>query len=216
MSVEIAFDETWASLRFRLSAGATIRNWTAANGVIGEPFTIVTADENAITVDAPGAETLLRVPREDFQRIHAIWADYLALKIRRTALKSLTWYSKYVISILHWFEQTQASTTPRTSFHEIPARWRAGIRRHIHETTGEDRDHLNAMDFQVGRSVRLDFPDGSMAIFRYAFHLEAPELREAAVFTEHCGYHYFPLGGLRIEVLQAIWPKDDEDADDEA
>lgn len=98
--------------------------------------------------------------------------------------------------------------------HEIPARWRARVRLHVRQTTGEDRDHLNAMDFHPGRSVRLDFPDGSMALFRYAFHLEDRALREAAVFTEHCGYHFFPLGELRIEVLQAIWPDDDEEGDD--
>lgn len=67
----------------------------------------------------------------------------------------------------------------------------------------------------MGRSVRLDFPDGSLALFRYAFHLEDHALREAAVFTEHCGYHYFPHGGPCIEVLQSVWPADDKEGDDD-
>ena len=95
--------------------------------------------------------------------------------------------------------------------HEIPARWKERVRRYVRETSGEDRDHLLAFDFPSGCSVRLDFPDGSMAIFRYAFHLDDPELRETAVFTEHCGYHVFPRGELKIEVLRAVWPGDDAD-----
>ncbi|HVH11787.1 MAG TPA: hypothetical protein VM759_01985, partial [Longimicrobium sp.] len=70
-----------------------------------------------------------------------------------------------------------------------------------------DRDHLLAFDFPCGQSVRLDC--GSFALFRYAFQLADAELRELAVFTEHCGYHFFPLGERKIEVLQTVWPDDD-------
>lgn len=85
--------------------------------------------------------------------------------------------------------------------HEIPDRWREHVRRHVLETAGEDRDYLTARDFWTSQGVRAVFPDGSEARFRYAFFLADEALREAAVFTEHCGYHYFPLGELRIELV---------------
>jgi hypothetical protein len=102
--------------------------------------------------------------------------------------------------------------------HEIPERWRERLRAHIREAAGEDRGHLLAFDFPSGQSVRLDFSDGSFALFRYAFHLADAGLREIAVFTEHCGYHFFPAGGLNVEVLQAVWrdqTADEEDGEDD-
>ena len=58
--------------------------------------------------------------------------------------------------------------------HEIPPRWTERVRQHILQTSGEDRGHLPAHDFGVRRSVRLAFPDGSFAWFRYAFHRWGP------------------------------------------
>src|SRR5215212_6250799 len=92
--------------------------------------------------------------------------------------------------------------------HEVPPRWQARLRQHIRDTTGEERDHLLATDFSPRRTVRLAFPDGSFALFRYAFHLEDRQLGEVAVFTEHCGYHFLHLDELGIEVLQTVWEHD--------
>ena len=37
--------------------------------------------------------------------------------------------------------------------------------------------------------------------FKYAFLIEAPELQEVAVFTEHCDYQLFPLyDGLKLTI----------------
>ena len=95
--------------------------------------------------------------------------------------------------------------------HEIPARWRDRLRRHLREAAGEDRGHLLAGDFPVDRGVRLDFPDGSHALFRYAFFLRDEALGEVAVFTEHCGYHFFPAAELRVELVEPAWEARDED-----
>jgi hypothetical protein len=84
---------------------------------------------------------------------------------------------------------------------EIAPHWRDRVRQHLLETRGEDRVHLLADDFRLGQSVRAVFPDGSEVLFRYAFYLLDPALREVAVFTKHCGYHYFPLADLQIEHL---------------
>jgi hypothetical protein len=95
------------------------------------------------------------------------------------------------------------------SLHEIPDRWKAAVREHVRATDGEDRGHLMAHDF-ASQSVRLGFPDGSYAFFRYAFYLRDPAGREVAVFTEHCGYHYFPAGELEVEVLRTVWMQADD------
>jgi hypothetical protein len=52
---------------------------------------------------------------------------------------------------------------------------------------------LSAYEFKSGRSVQMKFPDNSELFFRYAFAINAPEFEEVGVFTEHCGYHIFPL-----------------------
>lgn len=89
------------------------------------------------------------------------------------------------------------------SRHEIPARWVDAVRAHVRATRGEERDHLLAFDFPGG-CVRLGFEDGSYAFFRYAFHLRDETMREVAVFTEHCGYHFFPAAGVEVEVLRTV------------
>jgi hypothetical protein len=47
----------------------------------------------------------------------------------------------------------------------------------------------------------MEFPDGSSAFFHYAFYLKDETLGEVAVFTEHCGYHIFPLYDTRLELI---------------
>ncbi|MBK8093904.1 MAG: hypothetical protein IPK32_18490 [Verrucomicrobiaceae bacterium] len=48
----------------------------------------------------------------------------------------------------------------------------------------------------------ITFEDGSKASFYYAILIEAPELNEVGVFTEHCGYHIFPLGGTHVARIE--------------
>ena len=90
------------------------------------------------------------------------------------------------------------------SRHEIPARWMDAVRAHVRAASGEERDHLTAFDFSANQSVHLRFEDGSHAFFRYAFCLRDEKAREVAVFTEHCGYHFFSSEALEVEVLQTV------------
>lgn len=89
---------------------------------------------------------------------------------------------------------------------ELPERWIQRLEQYTDEKYGLDyaqRGTLNASDFATSSLVCVGFPDGSYALFRHAFFITAPDWKEVAVFTEHCGYHIFPLADLQIERLEA-------------
>jgi hypothetical protein len=89
---------------------------------------------------------------------------------------------------------------------ELPERWIRRLEQYTDEKYGLDYAHrgtLNAGDFTTSSLVCVMFPDGSYALFRHAFFITASDWKEVAVFTEHCGYHIFPLGDLQIEQFEA-------------
>ena len=88
--------------------------------------------------------------------------------------------------------------------HAVSEDWKPRLRAYLRERTGEERDRLSAGDFSTRQSVIIRFPDGSQVLFRYAFAITDEARREVAVFTEHCGYHVFPLGEAELEVVQAL------------
>lgn len=86
--------------------------------------------------------------------------------------------------------------------HHVPERWQAKLNKYVlANTSGEHRD-LSAFNYR--HNVYLQLPDGSSVFFRHASYLIDRELNEIAVFSEHYGYHYFPLFGARIELLDAV------------
>jgi len=86
---------------------------------------------------------------------------------------------------------------------DLSERWSKKLKAYIHEEFGAHRDRLSASDFQF--NLKINFEDSSFAFFHYAFYLLDRELNEVAVFTEHCGYHIFPLEGTQIELLESKW-----------
>ena len=87
--------------------------------------------------------------------------------------------------------------------HEIPEKWRVRVREHLKQHVGVEREHLSAGDFRT--HLLLHFPDGSFVFLRYAFYVVDREEMKIAVFTEHCGYHVFPFGGVTVETLSSEW-----------
>jgi hypothetical protein len=87
---------------------------------------------------------------------------------------------------------------------DLPERWTDNLQAYLREEHDSDRDQLSAADFRSNH-VKISFQDGSFAVFRFAFYRLDRELNEVAVFTEHCGYHIFPLHGTRLEVLESKW-----------
>lgn len=87
---------------------------------------------------------------------------------------------------------------------DLPERWKQKIRVYLISMHITDRSTLRAHDFFINQVARLKFDDGSYAEFRYPLVIEAPELDEIGVFTEHCGYHLFPLAGTHVSVESDI------------
>lgn len=67
-----------------------------------------------------------------------------------------------------------------------------------------DRDRLSAHDFRGDQSIELTFDDGSFAKFRYAFAVLDEAGEQCMVFTEHCGYHVFPVGAGGVQVVREV------------
>jgi hypothetical protein len=101
----LPFTDTWRTLQATLSVGATIPNWTARKGQIGEPFQVAAIDSDAVVIIAPGARTPQTVRRADFEKVYALWDHYVRGLTPRSAFTPRTRYSKYVISILHWLQE---------------------------------------------------------------------------------------------------------------
>lgn len=55
--------------------------------------------------------------------------------------------------------------------------------------------------FQI-KKVEIKFEDDSFAEFRYALVINAPELNERGIFTEHCGHHIFNFAGTQINLIR--------------
>ena len=86
---------------------------------------------------------------------------------------------------------------------DLPERWANKLKSYISEKFGEDRQELTATDFHF--NLKINFEDGSFAFFQYAFYILDQDNNEVAVFTEHCGYHIFPLYGTKLELLESKW-----------
>ena len=82
---------------------------------------------------------------------------------------------------------------------DLPERWKVEIIKYLRSTGELEREVLYATDFVSNQTIEIKFEDGSFAIFKYAFVITASELREVGIFTEHCGYHIFNLGGICIK-----------------
>lgn len=86
---------------------------------------------------------------------------------------------------------------------DLPERWVKKLSAYLRDERESDRDHLSATDFVTNQTLMISLQDGSSAILRYAFYLIDRDLNEVAVFTEHCGYHIFPLYGTHLELLES-------------
>jgi len=85
---------------------------------------------------------------------------------------------------------------------DLPERWKLKIIEYLKSNGEENRKELSAYDFFPNRKVEIKFEDDSFAEFRYALVINAPEFKEVGIFTEHCGYHIFNIGGIYINLIE--------------
>lgn len=81
---------------------------------------------------------------------------------------------------------------------DLPERWKKKIVEYLRKNGQPEREKLSANDFFPNQILEIKFEDGSYAEFRYPLLINAPEFNEVGIFTEHCGYHIFNLGGTYI------------------
>jgi len=81
---------------------------------------------------------------------------------------------------------------------DLPDRWKAKIKEYLLSLGVDDREELSAYEFFANQVVKITFEDDSFAQFNYPLVIEAPELNEVGIFTEHCGYHIFSMAGTHI------------------
>lgn len=86
---------------------------------------------------------------------------------------------------------------------DLPPRWKAKVVEWIRTYADDSRECFSAEDFPCSHSISMTFDDGSTASFFYAILIEAAELNEVGIFTEHCGYHIFPLGGTHVARIES-------------
>ena len=99
-----SFETVWNTLQAKLKPGTEVRNWTAHKGYLGDSMTIVDVGSRHISVDAPNARNIQRVPKTDFEKMWVVWDDYKTEKVKRYEIRDMTMFSKYIISILHWYD----------------------------------------------------------------------------------------------------------------
>jgi len=85
---------------------------------------------------------------------------------------------------------------------DLPERWKDKLKERFKNIGFDGQKRLSATDFNSMMIAKIKFEDDSFAEFRYPLVINAPEFDEVGVFTEHCGYHIFNLGGTYIDLIE--------------
>jgi hypothetical protein len=102
------FEDVWRQLQRELHPQTEVRNWTVLKGYLGDSMKIVAVRAETIEVDAPRARNLVVVPKAHFKAVWEIWNLYTDGLVPRAELTKMTFFSKYIISVLHWLEMEDA------------------------------------------------------------------------------------------------------------
>ena len=98
------FNTVWNSILSCLEPGTTVRHWNTYHGYFGDNLTIKEVHPDYISVDPPRVWDTQVIPKEGFEKIWHVWAEYNALRLKRGEIGELTSSAKYIISILRWYE----------------------------------------------------------------------------------------------------------------
>jgi hypothetical protein len=98
------FESVWYQIQSSLKPVTAVKNWTVLRGYLGDTMKIAAVRSGSVDVDAPHARTTQHITRANFEKVWEIWPDYTGEKFPRGKMQNITWFSKYIISILHWAE----------------------------------------------------------------------------------------------------------------
>jgi len=90
------------------------------------------------------------------------------------------------------------------TYDDLPDRWKRKIVEYLRRSGEKERVKLSAYDFFPNQILQIKFEDESFAEFKYPLLINAPEFNEVGVFTEHCGYHIFNMGGTYINMKSTL------------
>ena len=99
------FEQLWANLQTNMRIGTEIKNWTAANGYLGDKMTVVNVSNNMTQIEAPKAKNIQSISKSEFEKVWGVWSEYINKKMPRHELRDITHFSKYIISILFWLDK---------------------------------------------------------------------------------------------------------------
>lgn len=100
----ILFEEFWILLLEKLRTPTHIRNWTAYSGYVGEDFIARKYSDSMIECLIPNSKPQY-IPKKDFKLVYEVWDDYKSFKVKKADLCQHSRFTKYVISIIHQFEE---------------------------------------------------------------------------------------------------------------
>lgn len=101
---KMKFDKFWEVIQTSLRNWTSIKNWTVLKGYLGDIFE-AKSQGSYIMCDVPTAENIQEVPKEDFYFIYNKWEEYLDGIVKRKDMLHFSRYTKYIISIIHHFEE---------------------------------------------------------------------------------------------------------------
>ena len=95
------FKKLWRLLCGGLHVGNVIPRWTRDSGFLDNPIFITKLRPWAIEITTPSVRRSISIPREDFEKVWALWKSYLQGRVSRREIRNLTRHSAYIISILY-------------------------------------------------------------------------------------------------------------------
>jgi hypothetical protein len=99
--MKASFETIWSSIQHRLRPGMVVNNWGLSRGFTGGSFTIDDMERTAVTVRGGRMVAPRRVSKGEFEKLYAIWDQYLAGNFPRSKILPLSQNTSYILSILH-------------------------------------------------------------------------------------------------------------------
>jgi len=114
MAKNIPLNEFWKKLIINLVKKQKIRNWTMYSNYLGKNFEAqYLNDKDYIAIYLPGNDRPQKVYKKSIEKIYPYWDEYTSKVINKTKMMEKTnnksMHSKYVISILHQYENLMRS-----------------------------------------------------------------------------------------------------------